>query len=521
MATKHGLRRKAHFLGTKIRSLRKRHNLTLEDLSVRCIQIDAQAAPSVSYLSMIENGKRVPSERLLQIVAEIFQKDISWFYDEALDDPEVDPARLGSAVSGLPLEPGFLFSENLLQTAIPELLAQTGTTGRQFAHLLIRAHQEANQNRFPDIERAAEQVGQKRFPMRVTDVQDIAKDLGLKLRWFDKPPFRDRRDTRKPLNMLVRSFFDAPDTIYLNNELKDAPQRLKFDLANHIAHKVLHDGDGARAPQVSGGPVSGRRLEATDSANVDAQDILFAWRDFECSYFAAALLAPKTPFRQFLAKHSYAIDCGDDIELTKALVMRRMPSVSPYPHWHYFDAYPPGNLRAVYRGNGIPLPWGNMTMVSDPCQHWAVFRMFNNRSTKPTAQISVLRSGDDKRLYTCQSVRTRDSAGNYHVLCAGVDLSPALRAQNIDPAETIDSIERSCNAGGGSGEIPVEARNQLESVSRILNIGWIAAGCQQPATIICPRSSSCPRDKHCLGKRAPRLRPQIDEIRESLLAQTQ
>ena len=43
MATKHGLRRKAHFLGTKIRSLRKRHNLTLEDLSVRCIQIDAQA----------------------------------------------------------------------------------------------------------------------------------------------------------------------------------------------------------------------------------------------------------------------------------------------------------------------------------------------------------------------------------------------------------------------------------------------------------------------------------------------
>ena len=53
MARKQGLRRKAHFLGTKIKSLRKRHNLTLEDLSVRCIQIDAEAGPSVSYLSLI------------------------------------------------------------------------------------------------------------------------------------------------------------------------------------------------------------------------------------------------------------------------------------------------------------------------------------------------------------------------------------------------------------------------------------------------------------------------------------
>jgi transcriptional regulator with XRE-family HTH domain len=140
MTNRQGLKRKAHFLGTKIKSLRKRNNLTLEDLSVRCIQIDAEAGPSVSYLSMIENGKRVPSERLLQIVAEIFQKDVNWFYDESLDSPAIDPAPLESAVSGIPLEPGFLFSENLLQLAIPELLAQTGTTGRQFAHLLIRAH---------------------------------------------------------------------------------------------------------------------------------------------------------------------------------------------------------------------------------------------------------------------------------------------------------------------------------------------------------------------------------------------
>jgi transcriptional regulator with XRE-family HTH domain len=466
---------------------------------------------------MIENGKRVPSEQLLRIIADIFQKELAWFFDESLEDDVIDVAPT-AAVRGMPLEPGFLFSESLLQLAIPELLAQTGTTGRQFAHLLIRAHQESSHNRFPDIERAAERVGGKRFPLSVEDVWDIATDLGLKIEWFDKHTFKDKGDTSTPLNTLVRSFFDAPNKVYLNRALEGTEARLKFDLANHIAHKILHDGDGARAPQVSGGRVSGRRHDA-ESGNLDAQDILFAWRDFECSYFAAALLAPKTPFRQFLAKHAYAITAGDKVGLTTTLVMRRMPSVSPYPHWHYFDAYPPGNLRAVYRGNGIPLPWGNMTMISDPCQHWAVFRMLGTTSRKPASQISVLRSGDDKRLYCCQSIRSKDAAGNPHVLCAGVDLAPALRQQNIDAMETIDAIEASCNRNGGTGPIPAEATRQLESISKILNIGWIAEGAKKDATIICPRSSGCPRDKHCLGKATPKLKSQIDDIRDSVLSE--
>ena len=516
MSVQQGLRRKAHFLGTKIKSLRKRNNLTLEDLSVRCVQIDADAGPSVSYLSMIENGKRVPSERLLEIIAEIFQKETHWFFDESLDDDAIDTAPLAAAI-GMPLEPGFLFSESLLQLAIPELLAQTGTTGRQFAHLLIRAHQESNQNRFPDIERAAERVGKKHFPMRVDDVFAIAKELGLKIQWFDNSAFKDKGENDRPLSTLVRSFFDAPNKVFLNSALRDNPSRLKFDLANQIGHMVLHDGDGARAPQVSGGRVTGRRHDS-ESLNVDAKDILYAWRDFECSYFAAALLAPKTPFRQFLARNSYAIDSGDKAELTNTLVMRRMSSVSPYPHWHYFDAYPPGNLRAVYRGNGIPLPWGNMRLVSDPCQHWAVFRMLNSRSGKPSAQISVLRSGDDKRLYCCESIRSKDAAGNPHVLCAGVDLAPALQSQNINPADTIDMIEASCNQGGGSAPIPVEARKQLESIGKILNIGWIGDGAEKDATIICQRSSNCPRNNHCLGKAPPKLTPQIDRIRDALVS---
>lgn len=517
MANTGGLRRKAHFVGTKIKSLRKRHNLTLEDLSVRCIELDSEAGPSISYLSMIEHGKRVPSHRLLAIIAEIFQKDMDWFFDETLDDTSIHLAPPTTAVAGLPLEPSFLFSESLLQLVIPELLAQTGTTGQQFAHLLIRSHQETNHNRFPDLERAAESIGHKQFPLRVDDLVALARRVGLQILWFDKPPFKDRGDSAPALNTLLRSFFGAPNKLYVNKALTTTPERLKFDLANHIAHMVLHGGDGARAPQLSGGRLDGKRHHG-EGPNVDARDILYAWRDFECKYFAAALLAPKTPFRQYLARRSYAIDAGNKVELTPALVMRRMPSVSPYAHWHYFDAYPPGHLRAVYRGNGIPLPWGNMKLVSDPCQHWAVFRMLHSRSKLPSSQVSVLRTGDERRLYCCQSIRSQDAAGNAHVLCVGVDLAPALQKSGLDPADTIEQIESSCNSGGGEGKIPEPARKQLRSIGRILNIGWIADGARNPAIIICPRSSNCPRSNHCLGKSDAACRLDLKGMQASLMA---
>ena len=81
--------RKSHFLGVKLRGLRKRNGLTLEELSARCIQLDSRVAPSVSYLSMIESGKRVPSEEVLGLLSGLFQRDARWFLD---GNPDADAA---------------------------------------------------------------------------------------------------------------------------------------------------------------------------------------------------------------------------------------------------------------------------------------------------------------------------------------------------------------------------------------------------------------------------------------------
>jgi transcriptional regulator with XRE-family HTH domain len=508
------LSRRAPFLGAKLRAMRKRSGLTLEELSMRCVQLDHEAAPSVSYLSMIERGRRMPAPRVLEVLSQIFQQSPDWFLDEKT---EASAARSSEKMQ---LEPSVLFSPPQLQAAIPELLSQTGITGRQFAQLLIRSYQESHQNRLPDLERAAEEVGAKAFPLDSEALLALCKRHGLKLRWFERPPWSAPGTSPGGPKTLVRSFFEPPNRIYLNRVLERQPGRAKYDLASHIGHRVLHGGDGRRSSQISGGDAGeGPQPRAGNALGVDAGDILLAWRDFECSFFAAALLCPKTPFRRLLIRHGHDPAVHEQLELTPALVMRRTTAVSPYRHWHYFDAYPPGRLSAVYRGNGIPLPWGNMRLVSDPCRQWAVFRMLSEEGKAGTsAQLSVLRDeGGGAHLYSCLSVRTRDAAGNSHVICAGVDLAPALEAEGLDADALVHQTDQACAAAGGAAPVPPDVRKALTRIASVHSIRWIENGLKAPARIICPRSAACPRPQACSRKAAAERRPWLEELRREIV----
>jgi transcriptional regulator with XRE-family HTH domain len=509
------LLRKGHFLGAKLRSVRKRHGLTLEELSLRCMERNADLAPSVSYLSMIESGKRTPSSALLQLLAGVFQRSPAWFLDESAELEQPLAASPGGAAARVPLEPAFLFSRNLLQAAIPELLAQTGTSGRQFAHLLIRSHQEMSRNDFPDLERAADKVGERRFPLSVDDLTRLCRRHGLEIRWFDRKPVL-ARDKDREVRSMVRSFFEAPRVVYANRALQSDPARLKFDLAAHIAHKVLHGGDGLKSAHATGGEMGGSPEGGSSAAGMNARDVLHAWRDFECSFFAGALLAPRVPFRRFLARERHRVEAGAKLELTPAVVMRRMTKVSPYPYWHFFDAYPPGYLRAVYRGNGIPLPWGNLAQVSDPCPNWAVFRMIDGEHGAGGSQISVLRDGGRSLLYCCHSIRVHDMAGNPHVLSVGVDLAPALASNGVHSDALIESIFRECLHRRGEARIPKSASLALTAVANVLNIAWIGDALGAPARRRGTRSNRSPRPERCEGARPSRAR-EIADVREEIL----
>src|SRR6186997_2769970 len=234
--------RRAPFLGAKLRALRRRSGMTLEELSMRCVQLDREAAPSVSYLSMIERGRRMPSPRVLELLAQIFQLEPQWFLDEHGEVPDAAPSER------MALEPSVLFSPQQLQAAIPELLSQTGITGRQFAQLLIRSYQESHRNRLPDLERAAEEVGNKEFP-DLTAMLKLCRRHGLKLHWFDRPAVTTPGAGAHVPKTLLRSFFEPPNRIYLNRVLESQPGRVKYDLASHIAHQVLHGADGKRSSQ--------------------------------------------------------------------------------------------------------------------------------------------------------------------------------------------------------------------------------------------------------------------------------
>ena len=514
--------RNAHFIGTKLRNLRKRNNLTMEDLSVRCIQVDPESAPSISYLSMIENGKRVPSEKMLEVIADVFQKEVSWFLDESPEKDVVIQDSLKGGIEGVALEPSFLFSKQHLQIALPEMLSQTGTSGQQFGHLLIRAHQEQHHNNFPDLERAAEDIGKKIMPISEQDIMHIVKFMGLNIKWFKRAPDEIVDEAGHSSNTMVRSFFESPGTIYMNEILKDYPHSLKYDLAMHIAHQALYGSEGFSSTNMTGHGLIGKTYkevnELHQSMTIDSTEILQAWRDFECSFFAGALLCPKVPFKQHLNRTAFAIDKNESVGVSPSTYMRRMTAVSSYPYWHYFDTYKPSQLKAVYRGNGIPLPIGNMRPIQDPCPNWSLFRSFDTDNHKPRAQISILRKGDQDIIYSCDSIRTTDLAGNSHVLCVGIDLNPALESQGIESQAIAAEIKKVCIANGGQAPVSQKIKKEITRVARVLNISWVERGLEHDAIVICARGSLCPRNVKC--NEAPEtLKPAISmkDIRQQII----
>ena len=138
-----------------------------------------------------------------------------------------------------------------------------------------------------------------------------------------------------------------------------------------------------------------------------------------------------------------------------------------------------------------------MRMVEDPCQHWAVFRMINEPLTGSSAQISILDVGNEARIYSCESIKAEDLAGSNHVLCAGIDLNPAIDSQGQDATGLAYEMKEACVENGGTVILPKHIKTGLMSIAKILNISWIERGLESEARLICSRGTVCPRQRNC------------------------
>jgi transcriptional regulator with XRE-family HTH domain len=482
---------KTHFIGSKIKHLRKSNKMTLEDLSIRCYQIDSKSSPSVSYLSLIENGQRNPSKVLLESICTIFQKDVEWFYDQNINKG-ID-SIFKDANTTFNFEPNFLFSKSILEKAIPRLLTQTGTTGRQFAHILIRSYQEKNFNQFNYIEKEAEFLGKKQFPLSVNDIYDLCKKNNLKIKWFEKEAFNTKDDSNQDIKSLFRSFYNKEDsTIYINSKMINDSSRVKYDLSTYLAHKVLHGGDGVVSSHVTGGKIgSSPKPFEKSTSSLNQKDILYAWRDFECSFFAGALLCPKMKFRRAMNREQYNIMAYEKLNLTPAVLMRRFTAISPYKSWHYFDVYMPGFLRTMYRGNNIPIPL-NVSKSPNKLQgKWGVFKNIKSlKINKPQSDLSIMEENSKVYLFCSVSIKTKDAAGNPHIICTGICLNDALSMQDYNSNEILNEIYSYCLKSNRLAMLKSKYKKIITQIGIILNISWIIKSVDRPIDIIDESSST-------------------------------
>ena len=108
------------------------------------------------------------------------------------------------------------------------------------------------------------------------------------------------------------------------------------------------------------------------------QDVLHAWRDFECSFFAGALLAPKAPFRRFLARESLprrgrredrAHAGGGHAAHDQGLALSATGTSS--------TPIRPATCARCIAATASRCPGATWRRSPIPCPHWAVFRMLD------------------------------------------------------------------------------------------------------------------------------------------------
>jgi len=108
---------------------------------------------------------------------------------------------------------------------------------------------------------------------------------------------------------MVRSFFEAPRIVYANRACgRPGPPEIRSRRAH--AHKVLHGGDGLKSPHATGGETGGSPEGGSSAAGMESAGCAARVRDFECSFFAGALLVAESPVPALSPGERHRVEAG-------------------------------------------------------------------------------------------------------------------------------------------------------------------------------------------------------------------
>jgi predicted transcriptional regulator/transcriptional regulator with XRE-family HTH domain len=393
-------------LGSKLRALRRRENLTQVELANRL-------GISASYLNLIENNKRPLTAPLLIQLAQLFQLDLHAFATsedsrlvadllEAFGDPIFDAHGLTNADlreltvtspnvarAVITLYRSYAAARESLTTMSERVSNGEGVAGVDASRLpseevsdLVQRHM----NHFPEMEEAAELLWRR----AELDADDFYRGLVRYLAAVHRIEVKITRvaDERKAM----RRFDPERGVIHISEVLP--PRSRRFQLAHQIGLITQ--------PHLLDRLTRDEQLTTTESRALARVAL--------ANYFASALLMPYQPFLDAARAERYDIELlahrfGASFEqVCHRLTTLRRPGAEGVP-LHFLRIDIAGNISKRFSGSGI-----RFARFAGACPRWNVHSAFMTPGMIRT-QLSRM---EDGTVYFCIARTVRSDRGGYN-----------------------------------------------------------------------------------------------------------
>ncbi len=392
-------------LGAKVRSLRRRENLSQ-------VQMAERLGISPSYLNLIENNRRPLPAALLIKLAQLFGVDLHAFGGdedarmvsdllEAFSDPAFDMYGLAStdlrdlainqpqvARAVLALYRSYKTQREASATLASRLDGQDpGAMDRsQLPSEEVNDLVQRHMNHFPELEEGAEELWRKGR----LDPEELYAGL---VRYLDKHHGIHVRIARGGGERDVLRRFEPEKKMLTLSELLPTRSRL-FQLAHQVALLTQH----TKIDRI----VADAHLTSDESRGLATVAL--------ANYFAGAVLLPYGPFLEACRQERYDIDVigrrfrvGFEQVCHRFTTLRRSGSEGVAFHMIRIDVA--GNISKRFSASGI-----RFARFSGACPRWNVFAAF---MTPGMIRIQISRFPDGAT-YFCLARTIHKDSGGYH-----------------------------------------------------------------------------------------------------------